>query len=395
MQRVAIVDPNDSTREPLKNLLLTVDSIWIDAESNRYEFFLDIVQESQPDLAIVTLDSDQSKALQLIGQLAGAFPKMSILAISGRNDGNMILQALRSGAKEFLTQSLVLEELLKVLQRLGGETTVGPSSSSSVVIAVLGSRGGVGCTSLAVNLGCSLAADKNNSVALMDLDLALGDADVALDLVPTHTLADVVGDTSRLDMQFLKRALCQHSSGLALLSRPVGIEELGLIHEDHLQRAIGLVKASKTHLVIDLSKGFMLTDYTAMRMADIILLVCQLELTSLRNTVRILLAMESEPGLTEKIRVVVNRVGSDFTEGDIGLDKATETIGKPIFWQIPNDYKAMVGARNSGVPLIQHDPKCKAQKSIMQLADALCGKTEQAAEPPKKEKKGGWSLFGR
>src|SRR5262249_16859649 len=159
--------------------------------------------------------------------------------------------------------------------------------------------------------------DKTNSVALLDLDLALGDADVALDLIPTHTLADVAQNVSRLDMQFLKRSLCQHSSGLALLPHPVRIEELGLIHEEHLQRAITLLRARYTHLVLDLSKSFTVMDYTAMRMADVILLVCQLELTSLRNTVRILLTMESEEGLTEKIKVVINRVGSDYTEGDI------------------------------------------------------------------------------
>src|SRR5207247_2079092 len=116
MQRIAIVDPSDMTREPLRNLLLGIESVWIDAESPRYEFFLDVIQQSNPDLAIVALDSDQAKALQLIGQLGGMYPKMPILAISGRGDGQTILQALRAGAKEFLTQPVVLEDMLRVLQ---------------------------------------------------------------------------------------------------------------------------------------------------------------------------------------------------------------------------------------------------------------------------------------
>jgi pilus assembly protein CpaE len=382
MQRVAIVDPSDMTREPLRNLLLGVESVWIEAECARYEFFLDVIQQSSPDVAIVSLDSDQVKALQLIAQLTATSPKMPILAISGRGDGQTILQALRSGAREFLTQPVVLEDMLKVLHRLRGEVSPDKAATSSLVVAVLGTRGGVGCTSLAVNLGCSLAEDKRNSVALLDLDLALGDADVALDLIPTHTLADVAQNVSRLDMQFLKRSLCQHATGLALLPHPVRIEELGLIHEEHLQRAISLLRASYTHLVLDLSKSFTVTDYTAMRMADVILLVSQLELTSLRNTVRVLLTMEAEEGLTDKIRVVANRIGSDFTEGDISLEKAEETIGRPIYWQIPNDSKAMIGSRNAGVPLIQHAPKCKAQQSITALANDLCGKEKKADAPP-------------
>ena len=337
MQRIAIVDPSDVTREPLRNLLLGIESVWIDAESPRYEFFLDVIQQSNPDLAIVSLDSDQAKALQLISQLSAMYPKMPILAISGRGDGQTILQALRSGAKEFLTQPVVLEDMLRVLQRLGGDIGAGTGAAGiqGQVIAVLGTRGGVGCTSLAINLGCTLAEDKQNNVALLDLDLALGDADVALDLIPTHTLADVAQNVARIDLQFLKRSLCQHSTGLALLPHPVRIEELGLIHEEHLQRAISLLRASYTHLILDLSKSFTVTDYTAMRMADVILLVTQLELTSLRNTVRILLTMEGEEGLPEKLKIVLNRVGSDFTEGDISLSKAEETIGKEIYHQPP------------------------------------------------------------
>lgn len=396
MQRIAIVDPSDITREPLRNLLLGVESVWIEAECARYEFFLDVVQQSNPDVAIVSLDADQGKALQLIQQLNAVSPRMPILAISGRADGQTILQALRSGAREFLTQPVVLEDMLKILQRLRGDMADGgPTPSSSLVFAILGSRGGVGCTSLAVNLGCSLAEDKSKSVALLDLDLALGDADVYLDVIPTYTLADVAQNVSRLDMQFLKRSLCQHATGLALLPHPVRIEELGLIHEEHLQRAISLLRASYTHLVLDLSKSFTVMDYTAMRMADVILLVCQLELTSLRNTVRILATMEAEEGLTDKLKVVVNRVGSDYTEGDISMAKAEETIGKPVYWQIPNDFKAMMGSRNSGVPLIQHAPKSKAHQSITALGNALCGKQEKVEAPEPKKKSGLGSIFGR
>src|SRR5262249_54472180 len=160
------------------------------------------------------LDSDQAKALQLITQLTQDFPGVPILAVSAKGDGQSILQALRAGAKEFLTQPVVLEELLTALSRLR-QNRVSPDGTSagsavrndSQVIAVVGSRGGVGCTSIAVNLGSTLAQDKKNSVALIDLDLALGDADVALDLMPDYTLADVAMNVDRLDLTFLRRSL--------------------------------------------------------------------------------------------------------------------------------------------------------------------------------------------
>src|SRR5947208_2329589 len=159
VQRVAIVDPSDSTREPLRNLLLGVESVWLEAECSRYEFFIDVVRQSNPDLVVIALDADHNKAMQLIAHLTAECAGLPILAVSARGDGQSILQALRNGAKEFLTQPVVLEELLVALQRLKQNrlSTDGSGSSNNVqvqtlVVAVVGSRGGVGCTSLAVNL---------------------------------------------------------------------------------------------------------------------------------------------------------------------------------------------------------------------------------------------------
>src|SRR6185312_3840747 len=364
MQRIAIVDPSDATREELRNVLLGMESIWLEAECARYEFFFDVIAQSSPDVVVVSLDSDQTKALQLISQLTTDMPEVPILAVSARGDGQAILQALRNGAREFLTVPVVLEELLKALQRLqrsrtSGENGTGSEATAkteSLVIAVLGSRGGVGCTSLAVNLGATLAQDANHNAALIDLDLALGDADIALDLMADYTLADVALNIDRLDLQFLRRSLSKHSSGLSLLPHPVQMEDAGLIREDHLQRVIGLLRASYSHLVLDLSKSFSPTDVTSLRMADLILLVAQLDLSSLRNVVRMMATLGTEDNLASKVQIVLNRVGS---ESDISLKKAEETIGKPIYWQVPNEPRPVMESRNNGTPLLLHAPKCK------------------------------------
>lgn len=396
VQRIAIVDPSDLTREPLRNLLLGVETVWLEAECSRYEFFIDVARQSSPDAVVIALDSDHNKAFQLIQQLTLEFPHTPILAVSGRGDGQSILQALRAGTKEFLTAPIVLEDLLLALQRLRTNRSAsdpnivinGTGRTESLVVSIVGSRGGVGCTSLAVNIGCAMAQDPRYNTALVDLDLALGDADVALDLIPDYTLADVAMNVDRLDMQFLRRSLCKHESGLSLLPHPVQMEDISLIHEEHLGRVIGLLRASYSHLVFDLSKRFTSTDMTAMRMSDIVVVVAQLELTSIRNVVRMIHTMDKEDGLGEKVKIVVNRVGSD--EGDITLEKAQETIGKPIYWQIPNDFRAMFGARNAGVPLMTHAPKSKVHQSIVGLTNALCGKT--AAEPAKKERRSFFSF---
>ena len=116
------------------------------------------------------------------------------------------------------------EDLAEALERIGHQqNSKGEAGGRTCkIIAVAGATGGVGTTSVAVNLGCALASDKNNSVVLVDLDLCLGDADVFLDTIPDYTLVDVAQNATRMDFTLLKRSLTKHSSGLFLLPRPVG-----------------------------------------------------------------------------------------------------------------------------------------------------------------------------
>lgn len=381
--RLAIVDPNDSQREAMKNMLLGMDMIWLEAECSRYEFFADVVAQTNPDIGLVAIDSDPTKAMELVERLTTSSPDCAILVVSSSNDGNMILQALRAGAKEFLTHPVRIEDLLAALGRISERRTGNGGQNrmrGSQVIAVAGAIGGVGTTSLATNLGCILAQDPQNSVALVDLDLCLGDADVFLDTIPDYTLVDVAQNITRLDFTLLKRSLTKHSSGLYLLPRPVQLEDIALIKPDDLQRVIGLMKATFTHLVLDLSKGYTPLDLVALEMADQILLVTQLDLPCLRNVVRLMMSFGNMDNLADKVKIIVNRVGLD--SGQITLKKAEETIGKEIFWQLPNDYRTMIEARNNGVPLIESAPKTAVTQSIIALANSLTGdETAKAVEP--------------
>lgn len=378
--RLAIVDPCDSTRNALKTMLLGMDMVWLEAECSRYEFFSDVVAQTHPDIGIVSLDHNPEKALELIARLHSTSPDCLILVVSSSADGNLILNAMRAGAKEFLVQPLKLQELIDALGRISqrglgrGETR----SRGSCVIAVAGATGGVGSTSVAVNLGCVLAQDTKRSVALVDLDLCLGDADVFLDTIPDYSLVDVAQNVDRLDFALLKRSLTKHSSGLFLLPRPLQMEDIAGISTEDFQRVIGLLKATFTHLVLDLSKSYGPLDQIAISMADHILLVTQLDLPCLRNVVRLMMSFNEMEGVADKVKIVVNRAGLD--SGTITLKKAEDTIGREIFAQIPNDYRTMVEVRNNGVPLIEQAPRAAVTQSIIKMAEALCATGEASEE---------------
>jgi len=370
--RVAIVDPNDRDREDVKTRLLGIDSVWLEADCSRYEFFRDVVQQTSPDIGVIAIDADPKKAISLIEEVRST-SDCSILCISGSNDGSMILRAMRAGAKEFLTRPITLEDLLGALDRIGGERNGGAAGRQRgcVCVAVAGCSGGVGSTSLAVNLGCALAAEENNTVALVDLDLALGDADVFLDMIPDYTLVDVAQNISRLDFALLKRSMTKHSTGLYLLPRPAQLQDIPVIGIDELRRVLGLLKATFTHVVLDLSKSYGPLDMVALEEAQTVLLVTQLDVPCLRNVVRLLMSFDDVEGLKDKTKIVVNRVGLDA--GQIGLKKVQETISREIYWRIPNDYRTMVEVRNNGVSLFERFPKSQITQSIQGLAVALHG----------------------
>ncbi|EMI22027.1 response regulator receiver protein [Rhodopirellula maiorica SM1] len=361
-------------------MLVGMDTVWLEADCSRYEFYPDVVEQTNPDAGVIALDANPDKAIELIQRLSTSAPETSLLAVSESTDGHLILRTIRAGAKEFLTLPLTKEELSSTLDRIS-QQKFGASEGGSrpcEVIAVAGATGGVGTTSAAVNLGCVLAADPQNSVALVDLDLALGDADVFLDSIPDYTLADVVQNIARLDIQLLKRSLTKHSSGLYLLPRPVELHDTESINGDSIRKVIGLLKASFTHLVLDLSKTYSQVDIAAMQCASRIILVTQLDLPCLRNVVRLMMSFEEMDNLQDKVEIIVNRAGLD--SGQISLKKAKETLGREIFALLPNDYRTMVEVRNNGVPLIIQAPKAAITQSIRDLAAKLDSKTHAPAE---------------
>ena len=389
--RISICDPDEASREDLKKFLIGMESVWLEADGSRYEFFPDIVAQATPDVAIVDLDSDEEKALALVEKVSRAHPDCGIVVVSSRTDGQLILKAMRSGAREFLSAPVQLDELMGALDRVTATSDGSKRNNSGSIISVAGSSGGVGSTTIAVNLAVALAQNPDHSVALIDLDLALGDADVFLDMMPDYTLLDVAQNIGRLDLALLRKSLTKHESGIYLLPRPVQIEDSVEINEENFQKAMGLLRASFSHLVVDLSKSYNAIDMAALKASEHILLLTQLDLPCLRNVVRLLSAMESQEGLKDRVRVVVNRSGLDNSQ--ISSQKAEETIARDIFWKIPNNYGVVSDCRNNGVPLVKSAPKAAITHSIAKLARKLSGDEGADESVNTKEKKKNWLPF--
>ena len=392
--RISICDPNESTRENLKKFLIGMDNVFLEADCSRYEFFSEIVAQTTPHVAVIDVDADQETGLQLVESLARKYPDCGIIVVSSSSDGQLILKAMRSGAREFLNSPVQIEELVGALDRVSSAADGGSKSKAGNIIAVAGASGGVGTTSIAVNTAVALAQHPECSVALVDLDLALGDADVFLDMIPDYTLLDVAQSVSRLDLALLRKSLTKHDTGVYLLPRPIQIEETESITSGDFKKVLSLMKASFTHVVLDLSKSYSELDSTALEQADQILLVTQLDLPCLRNVVRILTTLDRFDDSKQKLKIIVNRAGLDGTQ--ISSTKAEETIDREIFARIPNNYVVISECRNNGVPLIQQAPKAAITNAVNELAARLmgsAGETSVGGDEEDSKSKKGWLPF--
>ena len=150
----------DHSRSTLKHLLLGIDTVWLEAECSNYDDFADIALQTHPDIALISMDADPERGLELVAAVAADVPACAVLVISSSQEGSLILQAMRNGAREFLSYPLNLEDFLAAMDRIHQSAGTRPGdapSKATQVITVTGVGGGVGCTSLAINLACVLA----------------------------------------------------------------------------------------------------------------------------------------------------------------------------------------------------------------------------------------------
>ncbi|MGE3819091.1 MAG: AAA family ATPase [Isosphaeraceae bacterium] len=382
--QIVLVDPIDESRQALQRLCGEISSLWVSEVCPTYQGAGRRVAEIAPALVIINIDEDPVQAVNLISNVAQNCKGVAILPASRVRDSSMILRVIRAGAREFLPLPSGPEELLETINRLLNrqEESRSTAAKGPQVIAVTGAAGGIGCTTVAVNLATTLAKTSDQEVVLADFDLMLGSLDACLDVIPDHTIQGVIQNIDRLDLTLLKRSMTRHSTGLYVLPHPVAMEEAAKIDPESLRRVLELLKAAFPTVVLDTSKGLQSSDFVAFEAADVILIVLQLDLTCLRNTARLLQLFSQFDGFTQKVRLVANRFGSH--ESEISLKKAEETLKMAVSWQVPNATKSVHSARAKGVPIETVASGSRVHQAILEIVKGLKPTTARDEAKPKR-----------
>ena len=380
--KVILVDPCARSRQGLQRHLEEMKDFDLIEICHAYQAAVKRIAALAPDMVIVVVDDDGEQAVSLIETVSRSYPGVALVP-AGTEDATMILQTMRAGAREFLPMPASKGELQETIRRVcpnrDPDAATGPRGPQ--VIAVTGAAGGVGCTSLSVNLATTLSKLSRRDTVIADFDLMLGSLEESLAVIPDNSLEVVVRNLDDMDPALLKRWLPRHASGLYMLPHPVSMEESARLDPDSLRRVLTLLKETFTSVVIDTSKGLQVTDFLAFDLADVILVVIQLNLNCTRNTVRLLQYLGQLDGLLDKVRLVVNRHNSPLSE--ISLKKTEELLKRPINWLVPNATKLFRPARTQGVPIdeVEGGAGSKAHDALLAIAQALRPFPAEPAQP--------------
>lgn len=332
--------------------------------------------ESIADIVLLDLARDPEPYFAFGAQLRRIRPSVRLIACSSTNPPTpqVLLDAMRSGVQDFVTKPVAPEAIRDILVRLNQEGHAsGPGSRK--LILVMGSKGGVGATTVAVNVAVQLCTHAQKKTVLLDLGRPLGTAHLLLDLHPRFGIRDAVDSLDRLDSHFFAGLLERHKSKLEILGGAMQPEEWQSIPSEPLERVVNVAQAGFDIVLADLGAHFSSDLSPILNSARMILMVAEANVPSLWTLQRRLLALTGLGVEPDRIRLVVNRWHKGDEEPLKSIEKETK---HSVFACLPNDFRKASAAMNLGTPLMENHNNLLTDQ-YRQLADQLAGNSRAAA----------------
>ena len=349
-----------------------------------------LASKERSELLIFELGNEFEREFNFIQDFIGLGEVGEVFLASDNSDPAVLRRAIRVGAREFFNKPIEDEEIKLALEGFKGrkeKEAIGETVKDGKIINIIGSKGGVGTTTIAVNLAVSLAEMKSvQSVALIDMNLLFGDIPLFLEIEPKYNWSEITKNISRLDDTFLKNILAVDVSGVCVLPSPSYLSKQNVATPAIMERLLMVMRRMFDYVIVDGGQSLGDISLKIMELSDTVLLISVLSLPCLSNTNKLLKTF-SDLGYPreESIKIVISRY---LKKSDISIKDAEISLEKKIFWTIPNDYQTTVTATNRGKALSQFAPREEITKNFRNLA------AELGPESETKEKKA-WSLFGR
>lgn len=327
------------------------------------------IQACAPHIVLLEV-KDLDRGARETEFLLSRCPQSATFVSSDTMSPEWILKLIRAGASEYLSRPVSGSELADAIRKIARTHAVSNASAGhkGEVFSVYHPSGGVGTTTVAVNLAASLAA-QGHRTALVDLNLTGTDVSSFLDLAPRYTMASMVPKAGEVDASFLKSIMTPHRCGIEVLDGPDQPGEAGKIGPDLVQEVVTILRTLFDCTVIDTGGELSGCNLAAFDLSDRVLFTTVLSIPGLRTGQRYLRALTSEGYSSERVKLVVNRY---LPRDDIKLHDAEKVLGAKAYHTLPNSYADLRSALNRGMPVTNCLPKSAFSKSMELLARQLC-----------------------
>jgi pilus assembly protein CpaE len=331
-----------------------------------------------PDLVVVDgRDNLRSAISEVERARAASAPSTSIFLLARESNSELILQSMRAGANEFLIWPLTDEALDEAVERASSRRGGGGASTLASIVTFIGAKGGVGTTTLAVNCAVELAGKKKQTL-VMDMKQGLGDVSLFLGVRSRFSLVDALDAEGRLDREYLNGLVAKHVSGVELLPGSDQFERPGSNDGPTIEHILRLISARYEYAVVDAGAQITGCGLAAMYMSELICVVINPDVPSIRNGQRIIERISEMGSCGERVRVLLNRAAAPYP---IPLTQIQEALGQKVHLTFPPDYRTVATALNSGVPLTFSDNSDMAEQFKRLTALILNPKGELEAKP--------------
>jgi pilus assembly protein CpaE len=405
--RVLIVDDIPETREHLSKLLGFEGDIDVIGAASSGAEALRMAATLTPDIVLMDINMPDMDGIATTEQLSRDIPTASIIMMSVQGEADYLRRSMLAGAREFLVKPFSSDELTASIRGVfnrerekqsrlvaagptgggGGAIAQTESGEPGQVVAIFSPKGGVGRTTVAVNLAVAAATELGKKVVLVDGSFQFGDVGVLLNLNPKNkSIADLAPELDQAghEVESIDTFVINHSAGIRVLLAPPSPEMAELIKPDGVKRVIEALRMSHDLVVVDCTAFFNDTTLAILDAADTILTMLSLEITSIKN-MRLFLEVADQLGYEGgKVRLVLNRADSAL---GIRVTDVEHSIGRKVDETIVSDGRSVVYALNRGVPFFLSNREAQVSQDILRLARAVVGDRSAVAAAKEDDRK--------
>jgi pilus assembly protein CpaE len=385
--KVLIVDDIPETRDHLSKLLGFESDVEVVGAAASGPEAVEMASALKPEVVLMDINMPGMDGITATEKLAAEVPTTAVIMMSVQGEADYLRRSMLAGAREFLVKPFSSDELTASIRQVWSrekeklsrfapvvaapEAKTSSNGEPASVVALFSPKGGVGRTTISVNLAVA-AAQSGKRVALVDASFQFGDVGVLLNLNPRNkSIADLAGEIQAGEQyDSLDGFLVAHSSGVRVLLAPPSPEQAELVNPAAVKTVLEALRNENDLVVVDCPSSFNETTLAVLDEADMILTLLTLEITSVKN-MRLFLEVCEQLGYgPEKIRLVLNR--ADSTLG-IRVADVEHSIGRKVDHTIVSDGRSVVYALNRGVPFFLSNREAPVSQDIQRLAAAVTG----------------------